>query len=748
MNAAQSLEFNFQNAWPQLDQVSERLRHVKSLQTSRGLSKENHKQLAEAVNTFHVILVAPLSILENTPGIYKDEFKNRAVKLAGEYLQFCLDVMPKKDGNDKDQFLEMIREKLLKPIQEQPSLWGPHSLQITDVVAQFEDIWTTAFTRRSNFVHPNVPPTGPPGGAPNTRLPVPPYASGGGFSQYDPFRANYDQPPHYPYYSQSPDVYQTGPNPFPGQGQQPYVPAQRDPLPAGHIVPGLLVNSHHSNQLVPQPHTDPPVERRTLRGPGVKPYKEPKEPKFPISQRDLLAHRRETQLETDEVMEQAPPRLQRPVPRPLTEVNNPAAESAPNKNITRVQKIEAAEEAIRRIERHPLYAPEMYEAYGEFGPPVKMGEEDLSDSSQADDDVYPVYSSSPKRHMQPDSSDDVDDSRGKRKRTENGFQTISNYPPRRPLSPEEARRRAVATEHKEDIQFLNETPVIQRDENDIAPTPVLVTDPPPSPRRGMRRSLSRSSVTVTENLTPEVRDLMSPIPRESSPPREGWRIDTPSLYPVPEPPIPTAKKIPSHIRQKNYAEKALVTFRSPGVNALGAKSPEAIPTVAQLAPDLPLPTLQHAPPVDAFEGKEKDLSQILPILPMPTHSSLMPNLMHIHDDLNSSRPVGSRFFYLFKRSVAAAQCNEWHKTRHDGTITLTRYFLLSQEEIDETKEYLRFLTGRVATRPKTMVRLVCRPRNGEDLGDSVHAWPENTMLALNGKYLATSMVSTSSPSQC
>jgi len=717
VNAAQSLEFNFQNGWPQLDQVSERLRHLKSLQTFRGLSKENHKQLAEAVNTFHVILLVPHSILRHIPGIYKDEFKNRAVKLAGEYLQFCLDVMPKKDVNDKDQFLEMIREKLLKPIQEQPGLWGPHSLQITDVVAQLEDIWTTVLSRRANLVHPNVLPTGPSGGSPNTGLPVPP---------------NSDQPPHYPYYSQPPDVYQADSNPFLGQGRQPSLPAEQDLLPAGRVTPGRLVDSSDPIQLVPRPHTVPPVERRTLRGRGVKPYKEPKEPKFAISPRDLLAHRRETQLETEEVMEQAPPRLQRPVPRPLTEANNPAAESAQNKNIRRVQRIEAAEAAIRRIERHPLYAPEMQEAYGKFGPPVKMGEKDLSDSSQADDDVDPVYSSSPKRHMQPDLSDNVDDSHGKRKRTENGFQTLSNYAPRRPLTPEEARRRAVATEHKEDIQFLNEPPVVNRDENDIAPTQVLVTDPPPSPRRGMHRSPSRSSVIVTENLTPEVRDLLSPIPRESSPP---WRY--------PDPPQPP-RKIPSHIRQTNYMEKALMRFRSPGVNALGAKSPEAIPISEELPSDLSVRAFQHEPPVDAFEGTENDS----PILPMPTDSSEMPDLMRIHNGRNSSRPVRSRFFYLFKRSVAAAQCDEWHRTRHDGTITLTRYFLLSQEEIDETKEYLRLLIGLDATGPKTMVRLVCRPRNGGGLADNGHAWPENTMLALNGKYLLPSQVSTSSPSQC
>ena len=153
--------------------------------------------------------------------------------------------------------------------------------------------------------------------------------------------------------------------------------------------------------------------------------------------------------------------------------------------------------------------------------------------------------------------------------------------------------------------------------------------------------------------------------------------------------------------------------------------------------ELPHRRVEHSQPPESFNTKPHIRRQILPI---PTSATEMPGIMSIHDRINRDRHVEAREFYVHKRTVTIAKGNEWSKPCRDGTIRLGRYFSLTQEEVDETKEYLRFITGHETLRPKTMIRLTCRPRNGEALGRKNHGWPENTMVFLNGKCLLTSTV--------
>jgi hypothetical protein len=129
------------------------------------------------------------------------------------------------------------------------------------------------------------------------------------------------------------------------------------------------------------------------------------------------------------------------------------------------------------------------------------------------------------------------------------------------------------------------------------------------------------------------------------------------------------------------------------------------------------------------------------LLPLPTNASDMPRIMNLHDQYNNSRQVQAREFYIHKRTATVAKGSEWTRTGRDGTIRLARYFSLTQEEVDEAKEYVRFITGHESIRPKSMIRLTCRQRNGVPNVQSPHAWPDNAMVFLNGKCLPTTRVS-------
>ena len=256
-NAAQSVDFNFEQAWPKLDQASERLAHLQTLQTDRGLSKENREQLINAINSFHVLLVAPSPILDNTPDLYKDEFKNRATALTGSYLQFCLDVAPKKDESEKDQYLQMLLDKLIKPIREQPSLWGPHSLQITRPVANWEELRKTVSQAR-----PPPPNSGASRSNDRSNFGPPPIAPAYSPSEYPhqyPPRQFHNIPPHHgyaphPYYQSNhivPQGYYTsnGEHSHPPNHSPPNVFEAQEPYPAPHS--GQYQNRTSGQHILP-----------------------------------------------------------------------------------------------------------------------------------------------------------------------------------------------------------------------------------------------------------------------------------------------------------------------------------------------------------------------------------------------------------------------------------------------------------------------------------------------------------------
>jgi hypothetical protein len=443
-----------------------------------------------------------------------------------------------------------------------------------------------------------------------------------------------------------------------------------------------------------------------------------------------------------DIRQPSPPPLQRPKPVPLSTLRSVESMGRTSQS---PQKDSFAT-GITPIPRHPAYSPEMAEIHGTPLPVVKIEDEDY-DSDDDDDDL--VLSSSPmKRPISVNSNDNVN---LKRKRTENGVQHVQATPSDgnnlntddteipRPLSRQEIMYQAVAKEHEEDARFLadNAEPELDQYENEMASTPVLNDTAAPVPRRGLRRSMSRSDIAVVEDLTPAIREMMSPAPRESSPDRERWRTSSPPLR---QTSVVRREGAPSHIRsiggQPRSQLAVMPPVLPPGGNALGASSPEysgELPAGINFS----VPRLEHSPAVEDFEFRAPLQRQILPL---PTSSTEMPALMAMHDRYNRSRHVETQEFYIHKRTVAIAKGNESTKTCKDGTIRLGRYFSLTQEEIEETKEYMRFLCAHEASRPKTMIRLTCRPLNGEPSSQSDHAWPDNTMVFLNGKCLLTTMV--------
>ena len=711
-NVAQSVDFNFEQAWPKLDQASERLASLRTLQTDHGLSKEDQKQLIHAVNSFHVLLFTPSSILDNTPDLYKDEFKNRATALTGAYLQFCLDVAPEKDEAEKDQYLQMLLDKLIKPIREQPSLWGPHSLQITRPVANWEELRKAV--PRAGLPNPHSAANGsndpgnfgPPPIAPgfsqseySHQYPppqfrnVPPRHGYPHRQYYQANQANHTVPPGYPYAANGelshPPNHPT-PNVF--EAQQPYLSTQPDLYP----TPAYPQYMPAPNQMPPPIHTHRPTPM-TSKNPAQDqgtPYAGPPQ--------DVDTH-----MQTSNDTYSVSPLLHRPRPVNLATASRNNKFSRPTQN----RQMQEPVNPMVNIRRHPSYAPEMQEIHGEISSTVNPEDDH-------DNEVNPlnVLRTPPKRPMSVGSNEDL---ASKRKRTDNGMERVQVN---RPLSREEIRYQAVAQEQEEDARLLTNEEETTVDDN---VTPVLVDGDVPLPRRPMRRSMSRADIAVVEHLTPALRELMSPDPREERPDRERWETNSPP--PQGQQIVPRPHNIPSHIRSVNAASGSPVTFLPPGRNALGVRSPEYVP-------ELPHRPLEHSRPAEFFNARPRHRQ----MLPIPTSAAEMPEIMNIHDKFNRERHVEAREFYIHKRTVVIAKGSEWSKLSRDGTIRLGRYFSLTQEEVDETKEYLRFITGHETLRPKTMIRLTCHPRNRT--GHTIHAWPENSIIFLNGKCLLTSMV--------
>ena len=412
-------------------------------------------------------------------------------------------------------------------------------------------------------------------------------------------------------------------------------------------------------------------------------------------------------------------------PAPIRRTEHPIATGHPPNHKTVAQQLQDRPQRksvnpIMNIPRHPSYTIERRE-----------GQEDNRFKPHGyHDDSNNRLRNIPKRPMSACSNEDL--TVVKRKRTETGTQLVQANggkpgvtPINRPLSREEVRYQAVAREHEEDARFLEDERTSENMGTTISRTPILVDDDVELPPRRLGRSLSRAEIAVDEQLTTAIRGLMSPIPRDRSPDRGRWRTASPLSQNQQIDSHP--RSIASHIRTVNQIQ---VQFLPPGGNALGARSPEH----RNGPPPRPL---EHSPPTGLLDIRRTDH----PMLAIPTSASEMSVIMTAHDQSNAARPVEARDFYIHKRTTIIAQGNEWARPCGDGTIRLSRYFELSQEEVDGSKEYLRHITGQETLLPKTMIRLTCRARNGPNGAlKHQHAWPENTMVFLNGKCLLTSMV--------
>jgi len=99
------MNFDFQKPWPGLEEAKEELIRYQTLSEKQSLTKADYTQLENALTQFHTTIVCPSFILENTPDLFKVEFKEWATALASEYLCFCLDVLSNDAATEKVQYL-------------------------------------------------------------------------------------------------------------------------------------------------------------------------------------------------------------------------------------------------------------------------------------------------------------------------------------------------------------------------------------------------------------------------------------------------------------------------------------------------------------------------------------------------------------------------------------------------------------------------------------------------------------------
>ena len=374
-NAAQSVDFNWEKAWPKLDHATDRLEHIKTLRTDRGLSKENRKQLVTAVNSLHTLLVAPSSILDNTPDLYKDEFKNRATALTTAYLQFSLDVVPKKDDAEKVSYLQMLLDKLIKPIREQPSLWGPHSLQITTAASRWDEVRKSVKSDKTDDLNPSAISTDemktatvpqpiyhPPGPQPHYHQQNHPYIPDAPHPMYPPHGyhpANYGMVPaghNYGYPNQAYPAWIPPTTPFDPR-------APRAPISYPAQYPG---EQHAYHNSISQRYVPPEVERTNASAPA--PHRP--SPLTPTKQFQHEGISETSQSPVSDVMDittnQSPLPLRRPKP------STPSARAAAHPRTDPSQHLNDAAKVLADIRRHPAYSPEMCEVHGYIPTIVKV----------------------------------------------------------------------------------------------------------------------------------------------------------------------------------------------------------------------------------------------------------------------------------------------------------------------------------------------------------------------------------------
>ena len=675
--------------------------------------------------------------MANTPDIYKDEFKNRAAALTGQYLQFSLDVAPQMDDSEKDQYLEMLLDQLIKPIREQPSMWGTHARHITDSSVNWEKI-RTAVPRPQNRresepphgtsqpypdYHPQYPrPPQVQNTAPNHGYPPPP-------SPY--YRAKYPQQsyPDAPGNQSEERYYRT-----PGNYDI-TLPYQEMPPPR---IQSLLGPSEpagfQSKPVLPEPFTP----FGALAGAPIALHRPtPIQARAPIRDENVALRRSPNDIgsHTPYNIYSDPPPRRRIVqkPGPIT----PAKQ--------RLMDLARAE--LRNIRLHPARQMQPLPQYSvaEDNDSMKM---DAAQANQNDS----ITNEHSKRPHSVGSNDNLTQ---KRKRTDGGVQPVTHN---RSTSREQMYNE-VAKEHVTDEHYLSKE--VPQTSELVATTPIQPDDGGvvPSERRPpLRRSKSRAQIGLEEDLTPGIRELMSPKPfmrdLTSPPPREGspdrmlWRKGRPPMGGYVEfapPPVnpraysqivpnqPPPRRVPSHIPTVNSTPASSMATPPRGNDPV-THSDEYL-----YGNQRARPIFRHIRPLEECEEVRPTVKRA--VVSLPTSASEMPGLMKLHDEFNQASHVENRDFYVHTRTAMIANASKWSRTVADGTITLGRFFNFTREELIEIKEYVKFMAGHETTGPRTMIRLVCRAKNGENGGSVNHAWPVNTTVILNGKNLMTTMAS-------
>ena len=718
-DAAQDASFDFERAWPTLDEANQRLERLLSLLNNRGLNKTNRTELVNAIDAFHKLLLEPSSIVANMPELYKNEFKKRAMTLTTHYLQFSLDVVPKNEP-EKDQYLDMLEDKLINPVREQPSLWGRHSLVITDSVKRFDKLRMSVTHPQDREPEPTIPqdrrepePTIPQDrrGPEPTIPPLPMYPNY--HHQYPhPHSQNVQHgyspyPQHYP----PPSETRQGQPPFPPGNEQLQGRLSATSHDYYHYqTSGLQLNQYHP----------PPSGLGDIQSTPV-----PDKPFLPV---DAL------------------PPVHRPTPIPVRSPfrNEIGAEK-------RKRLMDRAKEQMRGARQHPARQTQSHTEVDNDDFSLKS--EKVRDNEDIDVDIT---NDSPKRPLSVGSNEDL---ALKRKRTDEGIQPVTHAR----LPSREQSYQEVAKRHVEDEQYLSKDAAQLEGHDPLAPTPIQTDDDFNLPRGPPARTRSRGQYGLEEILTPSLNRMMSPNslrqgsappPRERSPERSQWSRNNHlrghrDIASTPPEALKAYSQTvvkfrpPSRGIQSHISTRVSTTVIPPGGNALGARSPELV-----YDEKAERPAFEHIRPLEEYDDVKAIVKRPVLRLPaiasqtlrLPLNASNMPRFMMEHDEINQTLHVERRDFYVHTRTALIAKASKLFHISADGTISFARFFNLTREELDEIHEYVRFMDGQETKGPRTMIRLVFRERDGEGRDLFNHSWPQNTTVILNGKNLMTSMV--------
>jgi hypothetical protein len=730
-NAAKDAGFDYEKAWPTLDEAGQRLAEIRTLVKNRVLNKTNRTLLANAIDALHKLLIDPSSLLADTPDMFQNEFRKRAMTLTTQYLEFSLDVLP-KTGPEKDQYLDMLLDKLINPVRGQPNLWGQYSLLMTESVKRFENL-RMSVTRPQDRTEPEptIPqdrtepePTlpqdrrGPEPTLPQDRRgpePTLPQDRRGPEPTIPPIPLYPGYHPQFPPQSQNVQPgYPPHPQYYPPTYDRPlYLPGNEQPqgrtdyrFSREFYVPQPYQKSGPQQQYRPPPSGLGGLQSTTVLNKPVPPA------------RALLP-------------------VYRPTPRPFkTPFSN--EEDAEERRLMALARRE-----LRGIRRHP--ARQMQTR-------TEVDNDNFSESEKVrrnEDMDVEITNESPKRPLSVGSNEDL---ALKRKRTDEGIQPVTH---KRSLSREQSYQE-VAKQHAADEQYLSKG-AVQLEEHqhnpspnqhnpNPAPTPIQTDDDRMTlPRGPPLRTRSRAQVGLEEILTPRLERLLSPDPtrhmsapppRERSPDRDGWRRNHHLVVHRDIASTPPEPRGPFHISNR-------VSVIPPGGNALGARSPELLPHE-----QAERPAFEHIRPLEGYDEVKAIVPR--PVLRIPANASEtqrlflnasnMPRFMTQHDKIYQRRHVQRREFYVHTRTALIAKASSLSHKHEDGRITFGRYFNLTREELYEIHQYVKFMGGQESTGPRTMIRLVFRETNGENRDPFKHSWPENSTVILNGRYLMTSMV--------